>query len=70
MKSKLLIITAILSLCLAGCDDSKTVSMADRASETSFSADVASGNSEMSDDITAEIERIRSGRLQNTKRKG
>lgn len=56
MKSKLLIITAILFLCLAGCDDSKTVSMADRASETSFSADVASGNSEMSDDITAEIE--------------
>lgn len=56
MKSKLLIITAILSLCLAGCADSKTVSMADRASEISFSADVASGNSEMSDDIAAEIE--------------
>lgn len=56
MKSKFLIITAILSLYLAGCADSKTVSMADRASEISFSADVASGNSEMSDDITAEIE--------------
>lgn len=56
MESKLLIITAILFLCLTGCADSKTVSTADSTSEISFSADVALGNSKMSDDITAESE--------------